>query len=335
VTQPPLQSDCRLFDEVVSVIVPAYNAAGTLDNTLRSARAQTYTDLEIVVVDDGSTDSTRQIAHRHASEDLRVRVIECPHRGPSAARNSGISAAAGSLVAPLDADDLWRPTKIERQVAAIRAGGPRVGLVYTWFALIDPAGRILSTGHRPTQSGDVLRACCRRNLVGNGSGALMRKTAVLECGGYDESLDGCEDLKLYTAIAERYHFAVVPEHLTGYRQGDHNLTSNIEMIRRTAEVVQTELALRHPQFHAELHAMRCDLYHWLLRRGVAAGRLTDTLRVAAALCRLDFGFASRSLLSLPLDILGNRHAAHDLSHSADRGAGMPPAPYFLTDEARG
>jgi glycosyltransferase involved in cell wall biosynthesis len=324
VTKRAIVAEYPEADELVSVIVPAYDAAATLDSTLRSARAQTYADLEIIVVDDGSMDATPKIAHQHASDDARVRIIERTHRGPSAARNVGIAVAAGSLIAPLDADDLWRPTKIERQVAAMHAGGPRVGLVYTWFALINPQGRILSTGHRPTHSGNVLQACCRRNLVGNGSGALMRKTAILECGGYDESLHGCEDLKLYTAIAERYDYAVVPEHLTGYRQSDDNLTSNIEMIRRTAEVVQAELAVRHPQFHAELRAMRCDLYHWLLRRGVAAGRLTDTLRIAAALCKLDLRFASRSLLSLPLDIL-----------AGDRSATQPLAPYFLADQARG
>jgi glycosyltransferase involved in cell wall biosynthesis len=325
-----------MTDEVVSVVIPAFNAASTLDETIRSARAQSYAPIEILVVDDSSTDITHKIASRHAREDSRIRVLRQAHRGPSAARNLGIAQAKGSLIAPLDADDLWRPTKIERQVAAMRAGGPRVGLVYTWFALIDGGGRILSTGHRPVHSGEVLRACCRRNLVGNGSGALMRKSAVIECGGYDESLEGCEDLKLYAAIAARYHFAVVPEHLTGYRRTNQNLTSHVAMLRRSADVVLAELEQRYPQFYAELHDMKCDLYHWLVRRGFAARRLTDTLQIAHALWRLDRRFAFRSLVAVPTDLLACSRLARTLTSapSGRRSGRFSMPPDFLADQTQ-
>lgn len=321
-------------DPVVSVIIPAHNAAGTLAETLRSARAQTYTPLEIIVVDDGSTDLTQEIAHRQAEKDARIRVFAQRQRGPGAARNLGIHAAKGVLIAPLDADDLWRPSKIERQVAAIQAGGERVGLAYTWFALIDVKGRILSTGHRPTQSGDVLQACCRGNLIGNGSGALMRKSAILECGGYDETLEGCEDWKLYTSIAERYRYAVVPEHLTGYRQSNHNLTSDVAMIRRSAELVLEQFAHRYPQFEQELREMKCDLYHWLLRRGLQAYRLSQTLQIALALWRFDRRFAFRSLLALPLDWLRSQRPMHE-PQARRKGARAALPSYFLVNPVQG
>ncbi|MET0660065.1 MAG: glycosyltransferase [Steroidobacteraceae bacterium] len=284
---------------LVSVIIPAYNASATLDETLHSARAQTYSPLEIVVVDDGSTDATAAVASRHAACDGRVRVLRRDHRGHAAARNTAIAAARGTLIAPLDADDLWRPRKIELQVAALQTGGQRVGLVYTWFASVDEKGRIRSTGHRPTDAGEVLRNCCRRNLVGNGSGALMPKHVILECGGYDEALDGCEDLKLYTAIAARYHYAVVPEHLTGYRQSNANVTSNVGRMHRDADRVIAQLEREHPQFLAELGEMRLSVYEWLFSRAVLAGRVQDAARLLRALWSRDRSQSLLCLISAP------------------------------------
>ncbi len=305
----------------MSVVIPVYNARSFLADALSSARNQSYRQIEIIVIDDGSDDGSVELAQEHAQEDKRVRVLRQPRRGPSAARNAGIAQARGALIAPLDADDLWRPTKIERQVAAMRQGGDRVGLVYTWFALIDEDGRVRSTGHRPTSAGEVLRDCCRRNLVGNGSGALMRRSAILECGGYDESLHGSEDLKLYTAIAERYQYAVVTEHLTGYRQTNRNLTSDVDMIRRSTELVLAQLARRHPELELEIRGHKRDLYHWLLRRGLAARRWKATLVVTRSLWDLDWLFALRSLAGLPKDLT----AGWRISNTG----GPAGQPYFL------
>jgi glycosyltransferase involved in cell wall biosynthesis len=285
--------------ELVSVIIPAFNAADTLEETLLSARAQTHRDLEIIVVDDGSTDATPDVALLQASVDPRVRVLRQAHAGHCVARNRGIAEARGDLIAPLDADDLWHPSKIEKQLRALQEGGERVGLVYCWFALLDDRNRIRSTGHRPTDSGDVLEACCRRNLVGNGSGALMRKAAIQGCGGYDTTLQGCEDLKLYAGIAERYRFAVVPELLTGYRESRRNVTSDVRLMRASLDRVIAELLERHPQHAAGLEEMRLSVYGWLFRRAVAArnpGGMVELLRGVAA---IDRGQALQLLLSVP------------------------------------
>ena len=132
--------------------------------------------------------------------------------------------ARGSLIAPLDADDLWRPTKIERQVARFLEADDKVALVYAWSHIVDDEGRIMrSSGHCQVSEGDVFHELMEFNLVGNGSNPLMRKDRVLEAGGYDPDLrdrdaQGCEDWQLYLRLAERYEVAVVPEWLVGYRQ---------------------------------------------------------------------------------------------------------------------
>src|SRR5215475_4737819 len=116
-------------NDAVTVVIPAYNAEATLDETLRSVRSQTHRALEILIVDDGSSDGTPEVALAHAAADPRVRLIQQSNGGVAAARNRGIEEARATLIAPVDADDLWAPTKIERQVAALHRGGPRVALV--------------------------------------------------------------------------------------------------------------------------------------------------------------------------------------------------------------
>ena len=111
---------------------------------------------EILVVDDGSRDRTPEIAAAHAAADPRVRLVRQANAGVAAARNRGIAEARAALVAPMDADDLWAPTKIERQLAALRRGGPGVGLVYTWSALIDDDGWVIGLRRCDTAEGDVL-----------------------------------------------------------------------------------------------------------------------------------------------------------------------------------
>ena len=119
--QPPL----------VSVLVPAYNAAKTIGETLASACSQTHARLEIIVVDDGSVDETARLVLQAASEDPRIRLVKQANAGVATARNTALAHATGEFVAPLDADDVWRPTKIERQLKRI-LGNSNVGMVYCW-----------------------------------------------------------------------------------------------------------------------------------------------------------------------------------------------------------
>jgi hypothetical protein len=271
--------------DLVSVVIPAYNASGTIDETIRSVRSQTHTNLEILIVDDGSHDNTADIVLRHATADSRVHLLRQRNLGVAAARNRGIEESRAEFIAPVDADDLWRRRKIEKQLAALHEGGHEVALVYNWYAVIDPNSRIIDETYRPQKAGRVLRCMCGGNLVGNGSSALIRKAAILEAGGYDSSLrargaGGCEDLQLYFRIAERHLFALVPECLTGYRQTRTNMSSDVLQMLRSWEIVAEEMSSRCPEYLAEIAIARESMMRRLLSRAVSNRSAIQALHLA-------------------------------------------------------
>jgi len=222
---------------LVSVIVPAFNAARTLGETLRSASAQTCRDIEIVVVDDGSTDGTCEIARQHAQDDDRILLIRTENRGVAAARNTAIAASRGTYVAPLDADDFWHPEKLARQVAAFEAAGPEAGLVYTWFRLIDGKGLVFAPSPTPRVEGVVLHRHLAWNFISNASSALIRR-AILPREPYARALreagnEGCEDFLLQLQIACRFRFACVPAFLTAYRKLPDSMSADTARMLRS------------------------------------------------------------------------------------------------------
>jgi glycosyltransferase involved in cell wall biosynthesis len=259
--------------QLVSVIIPAFNAADTIDATLHSVRAQSHQQLEILVVDDGSNDNTAAIVEAHARLDARIRLLRQQNAGVAAARNLGISQAKAEFVAPIDADDLWQPTKIEKELALLLAGGPNAALAYSWQAEIDEHDRVIATSHRPIYEGNVFIPMLTSNIVGSGSNALMRRRAVLECGGYDPSLrarggEGCEDLMLYILLAERYRFAVVREHLTGYRRRHGSMSTKFLTMLRSRSLVDARLRLLYPEHVRYIRQGYARMCHWLLINAV-------------------------------------------------------------------
>ena len=220
----------------VAVIIPAYNAADTLEETLTSASAQTFRDLEIIVVSDGSTDATAAVVERVRHKDSRIRLIEQTNAGVAAARNAGIVASDSDFVAPLDADDLWHPDKLALQLARFDACPPKTGLVYNWYHPIDRRSHIVGPVATPVIEGFVLHRHLTWNFVGNGSTPLFRRDALTGLA-YDAGLaarnaGGCEDYLLQLQIAKNWHFACVPAHLTGYRQGPGRMSGQtLTMLR--------------------------------------------------------------------------------------------------------
>lgn len=261
------------WQELVSVVIPAYNAELTVGETLASARAQTHRHLDIIVVDDGSSDETAAVVEAVATEDARVRLLRQTNRGVAAARNRGILEARGNLIAILDADDLWHPTKIAKQVTALRQRGAEVGLVYTWYREIDGAGRILSSPSQPPYEGDVYAPLVLSNFLGGGSTALMRRACLREVGGFDSRFQGPEDTELFLRIAERYDIGLVPEFLMGYRLSAGSLSGDVWRMLRQKELVIAEARQRHPELPRQLFRWargECSL--WLARESLGRGR---------------------------------------------------------------
>jgi glycosyltransferase involved in cell wall biosynthesis len=140
----------------VSVVIPAYQSEFRIGETLERLARQSYTDFEVVVVDDGSTDATSEIVRRFAAKDPRVRLVVQENGGIAAARNRGIEAAEGELIAFLDDDDRWHPRKLELQVARLEEV-PEASVVSCFSALVDPEGTLLGWRLGGVTEGDVYR----------------------------------------------------------------------------------------------------------------------------------------------------------------------------------
>lgn len=294
---------------LVSVVIPAYNAAATLDETLRSVRSQTHRALEIIVVDDGSTDHTRLVAEHHAATDDRVQIICQANAGVAAARNTGWNRARSELIAFIDADDLWAPTKIERQVQALLASTEQVGLVYCWSVRINHQSEIIGLQDRARWEGDVLKRIVSSNFVGNGSAVLVRREALIHANGFDSRLreagaEGCEDLLAYYRIAERFHFAVVPEPLIGYRHLPTSMSSHRTSMIRSWLLVIDEMIARHPEHSHALRNGFCAYARWIVKDVLWNDELSQVPSLLVALLRPSPRLAMEMLLKdLPIALI--------------------------------
>lgn len=199
----------------VSVVIPCYNAMRFLPQTIDSVLEQTCQDFEIIIVDDGSTDSVKQWAS--TIEDERIHFVAQENQGVATARNTGLGRARGDYIAFLDADDLWHPSKLEKQVVAL-SENPEVGLVYTWVLLIDEVGFPLEKVWKISDEGNVWERLVEGNIIACGSVPLVRKSCVETVGLFEQFSFGCEDWDYWLRIAARYPFKVIKEILVYYRE---------------------------------------------------------------------------------------------------------------------
>jgi glycosyltransferase involved in cell wall biosynthesis len=237
----------------VTVVIPVYKAERWIAETLVSAMRQTYTDLEILVVDDGSPDNSSRIVEEFCRQDSRIRLIHKENGGLSSARNRGLEEAEGEFFAPLDADDLWHPDKLRLQVEAFQNAGPEAGLVYCWCSAIDENGSILRRDAGMSHAeGDVLLDLIMAGWMPSGSIPLFRTSAIRSAGGYLTSLTRSEDIDLYLRIAEHATFLAVRQFLVGYRQHSSNMSSDAVGMVQQYERVMRDLRRRLPRIPAEL-----------------------------------------------------------------------------------
>jgi glycosyltransferase involved in cell wall biosynthesis len=230
----------------VSVVIPAYNAMVYLPDTVESVLKQTFTDFEVLIIDDGSSDHI--VSWASQLTDPRVKLISQENQGVSVARNTGIAHAQGEYVAFLDADDLWEPTKLEKQVQCLE-DKPEVGLVYTWTVLVDERGNSTGRVFASHAEGDVWKQLLETDVISSGSSAMFRHCCFEAVGVFDRSLAYAEDLELWLRIATRYPFAVVKEPLTLYRQNSKSVSKNRQkmldglriVIEKTFQSVPLEL----------------------------------------------------------------------------------------------
>ncbi len=229
----------------VSVVIPAYNALPFLPETLESALAQDFRDVEVIVIDNGSTDGTGD--HVGRVVDPRVRLLRlAENQGISGGCNAGLREATGELVATLEADDLWHPDKLSLLVGALDAD-PEAVLAYSYVELIDQDGR--RSGNvvgRPVE-GDVRAELRSDVVVPCGSSPVFRREALVRAGGWDESFRSSPDWELYLRLAPLGGFRVVPRPLVGYRQHRSNTSVDWSTTARDVERILDRAYADSPQ----------------------------------------------------------------------------------------
>ena len=219
---------------IISVIIPAYNAEKTIQETVQSVLNQTFTDFELLIVDDGSQDATLDIIKRIS--DPRIQVSSYPNAGANISRNRGLAQAAGEYVSFLDADDLWTPDKLEAQLNALQTN-TQAAVAYSWTDCIDESGQFSRHGGSVTVNGNVLAELLIINFLSNGSNALIRKQAIAELGGFDESLSACQDWDMWLRLAAKYEFVGVPYPHILYRVSTNSISSNVVVLEQAVLTV--------------------------------------------------------------------------------------------------
>ncbi len=209
----------------VSVVVPAYNIGTFIRESIDSALRQTITDLEVIVVDDGSTDDTSdRLADMH---DPRLRVLRQENAGSGSARNKGMAQARAPYIAFLDGDDIWEDTKLEQHLAYMEAH-PECDLSYSLSMLIDEAGADIQIQIQPPTQTISVESLLLQNQVGNGSAVLIRTEALGKAGNFNVRLPSIMDLDMWLRIAllRPGNICCIPEILTRYRRRAGQTTSD-------------------------------------------------------------------------------------------------------------
>jgi glycosyltransferase involved in cell wall biosynthesis len=222
--------------ELVSVIIPSYNMAHYLPQAVQSVLVQTYSNVEVQIIDDGSTDDTPQIV-RQWKDDPRIRVHRQPNGGLSHARNQGIALTRGPFIALLDADDTWVPEKLARQIPLFQSR-PELGVVYSDYQRMDGDGRPISRGEIALHRGWVSGALLIENFV-SASSAVVRRECFERHGGFDVALRTGEDYEMWLRLSPHYRFDFIAEPAIQYRiwggQMSKDFRARYEVGMRTME----------------------------------------------------------------------------------------------------
>ncbi|MEL6495211.1 MAG: glycosyltransferase [Cyanobacteria bacterium J06623_7] len=220
----------------ISVIIPAYNAEKTIIATVRSVLDQTFTDFEVIIINDGSVDKT--LSKLGTITDSRVKVFSYQNSGLSTARNRGIDLARGSYISFLDADDCWTPDKLASQCSALQQA-PQAALAYSWVHFQYDTEKKSYSDTSNHLTGNIYPQLLLKNFLHNGSNALIKTAVVREVGYFDPQLKAVEDWDFYLKIAARYQFILVPRVQVIYRQSDTSMTANIQLMEHYLKIVIT------------------------------------------------------------------------------------------------
>ena len=240
----------------ISVIIPVFNGEKTIEETINSILNQTFKDIEIIIINDGSTDATLEIIKNIS--DSRIKIFSYPNAGLSVCRNRGIDRAKGEYISFIDADDLWTPDKLELQWQALQSN-PQAAVAYSWTDYIDESSKFLKSGRRIKINGDAFSKLLITNFLENGSNPLIRQEA-LEIGGFDESLTAAEDKDMWLRLAANYEFACVEKPQILYRTSTTSMSTNLKR-QEIASLKVIERGFSYPKAEKLQHLKKQSLSH--------------------------------------------------------------------------
>ncbi len=267
----------------VSIVIPLYNAAEVIAETIRSVLVQTWADREILVIDDGSTDGSAEIVQTFGDQ---VRYFHFDNAGVAKSRNRGIALSRGQYIALLDHDDLWDPTKLEKQVRVLETR-PEVGLVYTGIVHLEKDGR--PRQKFPTGPPSRFYQLFVKGFGPTPSAAMLRRSVIEKVGGFDERFGsaGLDDHEFWPRVAQQCEIALIDEPLTYHRHREvkppqielsHRLLLNEALMERFGhDPAKRQFLL------GERAASLADLGKWRLSQGDWAGGRA-CLRESLGLC---------------------------------------------------
>ena len=275
-----------VYEPLVSVVIPAFNAKATLAETAMSALSGSYRNIELIIVDDGSLDGTAAVGRNLSEADPRVSLVQRANGGLPAALNSGFAVARGEYLARLDSDDIWHPDKLAIQVDLARQR-PEAAFIYTFFRYIDEESRVLRDGPQQTFPPHALARGVYETILGTGSSVLMKRSAVEAVGGCEEVPRTWEDLLLQLKLSAAYELAYVPEYLVGVRVRRESLSQRTDEMLAGFREVRARIRELFPQVPAWIHrsgeAFRlveiAESYAWDGRYQASASRLFEALRL--------------------------------------------------------
>ncbi|BAU11923.1 hypothetical protein LEP3755_24470 [Leptolyngbya sp. NIES-3755] len=209
---------------IISVIIPAYNSEKTIRETIGSVLNQTFGNFEIVVVDDGATDST--VAVVQSIPDSRIKVFSYSNGGLPTARNRGIEVSKGDYLTFLDADDLWTPDKLERQWQALEEH-PEADVAYSWTTFVNQDGQFLYQGSSYGNDSNIYHKLLVKNCLDSGSNLLVRRRAIAQIPHFDPEFPKAADWDFYIRLAAQFKFVCVPKYQILYRVHEGSSSFNI------------------------------------------------------------------------------------------------------------
>ena len=262
----------------ISVIIPVYNGENTIRLTIESVLKQTYSEFELIVINDGSQDSTLEIISK--INDSRVKIFSFKNAGGNVSRNRGLNYAVGDFVSFLDADDIWVPEKLASQLQTLQQNTD-CKVAYSWTDYIDAQGNFLVSGTHFTANGNVYQQLLLNNFLENGSNPLICREAINLIGGFDESLNAAQDWDMWLRLADKFNFVCVPSVQILYRVSPNSVSSHLARQEKACLQVLEKAYKARPFDKPIWHRSLANIYKYLTCKALQQPLNRHKGRVAA------------------------------------------------------